>query len=347
MFTKSQLLDDIANLDSKDFAEKYADVDVSSILESADMAIHTQIQKYQKGGVSAPVSKNEFGTQTHLAKLKLAAQDKNKINNRDNKYAVKRVHVGEDVEDIDENKPCWKKYEMVGMKKGKKGKEVPNCVPKEELDLDEATYKGKQVPLNKPMKGDVKKSKVYVDPDGDGKAQKVNFGDKTLSIKKDNPARKKSYCARSSGQGNLTDKTSANYWSRKAWDCNEETMTSSEKKERENIVSGMKKSKEDLKARYGKRWKDVMYATATKRAMGEEVTLDEMYQAIMELSANTLKSYVKKASRDISKHRGREVANFDATAPGANDPEGEKAYDKAFLKRVNRTQGISKAVDKL
>jgi len=89
-----------------------------------------------------------------------------------------------------------------------------------ELDeIAEATYKGKTVKLNKPMAGDVKKSKVFVDPDGDGKAQKVNFGDKNLSIKKHIPDRKKSYCARSSGQGNLTDKTSANYWSRKAWDC--------------------------------------------------------------------------------------------------------------------------------
>ena len=89
----------------------------------------------------------------------------------------------------------------------------------EQLDAMEATYKGKTVPLNKPMKGDVKKSKVYVDPDGDGKAKKVDFGDKKLSIKKGIPARKKSYCARSSGQGNLTDKSSANYWSRRAWDC--------------------------------------------------------------------------------------------------------------------------------
>jgi hypothetical protein len=87
--------------------------------------------------------------------------------------------------------------------------------------IDEATYKGKTVPLNKPMKGDVKKSKVFVDPDGDGKAKKVNFGDKNMSIKKDQPARKKSYCARSGGQGNLTDKSSANYWSRRAWNCEE------------------------------------------------------------------------------------------------------------------------------
>ena len=84
----------------------------------------------------------------------------------------------------------------------------------------EATYKGKEVPLNKPMAGDVKKSKVFVDPDGDGKAQKVNFGDKKMSIKKNIKSRKKSYCARSAGiKGGGNDKSKANYWSRKAWDC--------------------------------------------------------------------------------------------------------------------------------
>lgn len=87
--------------------------------------------------------------------------------------------------------------------------------------IAEATYKGKTVPLNKPMKGDVKKSKVFVDPDGDGKAQKVNFGDKNMSIKKDQPARKRSYCARSGGISGTNDKTSANYWSRRAWNCEE------------------------------------------------------------------------------------------------------------------------------
>ena len=88
--------------------------------------------------------------------------------------------------------------------------------------MKEATYQGKEVALNKPMKGDVKKSKVFVDPDGDGKAQKVNFGDKKLSIKKDQPNRKKSYCARSGGIKGGKDVTSANYWSRKAWNCEED-----------------------------------------------------------------------------------------------------------------------------
>jgi hypothetical protein len=119
------------------------------------------------------------------------------------------------VQELEEAGRCWTGYKPVP---GKKPYSPDSC-KKEEVDLDEATFQGKTVPLNKPMAGDVKKSKVYVDPDGDGKAKKVNFGDKTLSIKKDQPARKKSYCARSGGIKGTSDKSSANYWSRRAWDC--------------------------------------------------------------------------------------------------------------------------------
>ena len=92
---------------------------------------------------------------------------------------------------------------------------IQTKIPK---SLDEATYQGKEVPLNKPMPGDVKKSKVFV-KDGD-KVKKVNFGDKNMTIKKDQKGNKASYCARSAGiEGGGKDKTKANYWSRKAWDC--------------------------------------------------------------------------------------------------------------------------------
>ena len=47
----------------------------------------------------------------------------------------------------------------------------------------------------------------------------VRFGDPNLSIKKDQPSRKRSYCARSGGIKGTTNKLSANYWSRRAWDC--------------------------------------------------------------------------------------------------------------------------------
>ena len=81
---------------------------------------------------------------------------------------------------------------------------------------NEATYQGKKVPLNKPMAGDVKKSKVYVDPDGDGKAKKVNFGDKNMKIKKNIPARRKSFRARHNCD-NPGPKDKPRYWSCKAW----------------------------------------------------------------------------------------------------------------------------------
>ena len=52
-----------------------------------------------------------------------------------------------------------------------------------------------------------------------GKEKIVRFGDANMSIKKNQPARKKSYCARSAGIKGGKGKMSANYWSRKAWDC--------------------------------------------------------------------------------------------------------------------------------
>lgn len=82
--------------------------------------------------------------------------------------------------------------------------------------LDEAEYQGRQVTLNKKMQGDVKKSKVYVKDPKTGNIKKVNFGDKTMRIKKSNPARRKSYRARHNC-ANPGPKTKANYWSCRSW----------------------------------------------------------------------------------------------------------------------------------
>ena len=89
-----------------------------------------------------------------------------------------------------------------------------------DLMISEATYKGKEVALNKPMPGDVKKRKVYVDPDGDGKATKVEFGDTTgLTIKTSDPDRRRNFRARHNCD-QKKDKTTAGYWSCKAWSAN-------------------------------------------------------------------------------------------------------------------------------
>ena len=44
----------------------------------------------------------------------------------------------EETSDNGEGDPCWKDYEMVGMKKGKGGKPVPNCVPKSSDNAEES-----------------------------------------------------------------------------------------------------------------------------------------------------------------------------------------------------------------
>jgi hypothetical protein len=90
-----------------------------------------------------------------------------------------------------------------------------NEVVLESEEIDEAEYQGRKVQLNKPMAGDVKKSKVYVKKPN-GKVVKVNFGDKKMRIKKSNPNRRKSFRARHRCE-NPGPKWKARYWSCRAW----------------------------------------------------------------------------------------------------------------------------------
>jgi len=85
----------------------------------------------------------------------------------------------------------------------------------EDIDMDEAKYQGREVPLGKKMAGDVKKSKVYVRKPN-GNIVKVNFGDKKMRIKKSNPARRKSFRARHNCK-NPGPRWKARYWSCRSW----------------------------------------------------------------------------------------------------------------------------------
>ena len=82
--------------------------------------------------------------------------------------------------------------------------------------LEEAEYQGRKVQLGKPMAGDVAKSKVYVRDPKTGNGKKVSFGDKTMRIKKSNPARRKSFRARHNC-ANPGPRTKARYWSCRKW----------------------------------------------------------------------------------------------------------------------------------
>jgi len=104
-------------------------------------------------------------------------------------------------------------------------------IPKEEdyLDFGEETeeydishvlaseYQGRKVTLNKPFRtpDGPKKSSVYVKNEK-GNVVKVNFGDPNMEIKKDIPARRKSFRARMRCDS-PGPKWKARYWACKSW----------------------------------------------------------------------------------------------------------------------------------
>lgn len=85
-----------------------------------------------------------------------------------------------------------------------------------EETLEEAEYQGRTVTLNKPMRGDVKKFKVFVKDPSTGNVKKVNFGDPDMKIKAYDPDRRRSFRARHNCD-NPGPKTKARYWSCRKW----------------------------------------------------------------------------------------------------------------------------------
>jgi hypothetical protein len=91
--------------------------------------------------------------------------------------------------------------------------------------MHEAEYQGREVKLGKPMAGDVKKFKVYVKNPA-GNVVKVNFGhggtsaaskgEKTMRIRKSNPAARKSFRARHNCDS-PGPRHKARYWSCRKW----------------------------------------------------------------------------------------------------------------------------------
>lgn len=90
-----------------------------------------------------------------------------------------------------------------------------DCNIYEDLVVEDSEYEGKKVKLNDPIRGGSKKFYVYVKNEK-GNVVKVSFGDPNMEIKRDDPARRKSFRARH----NCSDpgpKWKARYWSCWQW----------------------------------------------------------------------------------------------------------------------------------
>lgn len=90
---------------------------------------------------------------------------------------------------------------------------------KETLEIQEAEYQGRKVKLNDPFRtpDGPRKFSVYTKNDK-GNVVKVNFGEPGQEIKRDDPARRKSFRARHKCDTNPGPKWKARYWSCRMWE---------------------------------------------------------------------------------------------------------------------------------
>ena len=93
------------------------------------------------------------------------------------------------------------------------GESIPLDLPMlNEEEIEEAEFKGKDVPLNKPKRGGSKAYYVYVRDPKTKKIKKVSFGSGGLRAKIKNKEARNAFAARHNCK-NKKDRTKAGYWS--------------------------------------------------------------------------------------------------------------------------------------
>jgi hypothetical protein len=125
----------------------------------------------------------------------------------------------------------------------------------------------------------------------------------------------------------------------------EEEMTDKQKAKREKIVMSMKKGEAGMKQRYGKNWKNVMYATATKQAMKEDSS--DSYEELTEAEVITAADTPERVTTDMLQGRvegGKSNAFKSVKLALRTDgemkaPEIEKGEDTKEKQKISTTPG--------
>ena len=136
-----------------------------------------------------------IGSDKHLSLIKEARKmySRNVINLCEEDEALIKTHLGE-----------FALYE---------GESIPLDLPMlNEEEIEEAEFKGKDVPLNKPKRGGSKAYYVYVRDPKTKKIKKVSFGSGGLRAKIKNKEARNAFAARHNCK-NKKDRTKAGYWS--------------------------------------------------------------------------------------------------------------------------------------
>jgi len=125
------------------------------------------------------------------------------------KVALDLPMVDEGYYDLTEDEIANREF---GMDYDQLGSNEKEWVRDELENLNEAEYRGKDVPLNKPKRGGSKKFVVYVKDPKSKNVRKVSFGGTTgLNVKIDEPGARSSFAARHQC-ATKKDKTKPGYW---------------------------------------------------------------------------------------------------------------------------------------
>lgn len=134
---------------------------------------------------------------------------------------------------------------------------------------------------------------------------------------------------------------------------NEAKMTDADMKQRENIVKSMKKNFKDFRKRYGADAKNVMYATATKMAMKEELqgsSVAKVPYKVMDMD-NLVQDAIKDIPEDDGPHTSTigdmDAINFQTVAKPedvVNQPNNEGNRESTAVTSARKTGKPFKAI---
>ena len=198
----------------------------------------------------------------------------------------------------------------------------------EEMMTEEswAAEKNKGKKLNKPFRtpGGPKKFSVYV-KNKSGNVVKVNFGDPNMEIKRDDPARRKSFRARHNC-AEKKDKTKAGYWSCKMWTGKSvKSVTKAEDMLEEEMVDFLDESTSELTEKQKKLPPAIQKSILKKKGKTAKDSKDNG-KSKKEKEESEAKKGLWENIRDKKKREGK---NYKPAKPGDKDYPDPKALKKA------------------
>jgi hypothetical protein len=212
---------------------------------------------------------------------------------------------------------------------------IKDCGNEEEITHEAwAAEEKKGKTLNKPFRtsGGPKKFSVYVKNEK-GNVVKVNFGDPNMEIKRDDPARRKSFRARHNCD-NPGPKTKAKYWSCKMWSKKSVTkVTKGEANTEDDMVEFLDESESALSEKQKKLPKAIQESIEKKKGKDSKDKKDPKDSKNDKEKSKEESDAKKGLWENIRDKKKREGKNYRPAKPGDKDRPNPEAYKKAQEKK--------------